>query len=55
MVATELRVTPGTVRQWRRRWREGGAKQGPGVCPAHPILSRLVLVAFPGSRRTRSL
>jgi putative transposase len=23
-VAAELRVTPGTVRQWRRRWREGG-------------------------------
>jgi transposase len=25
-VAAELRVTPGTVRQWRRRWREGGAE-----------------------------
>jgi transposase len=25
-VAAGLRVTPGTVRQWRRRWREGGVQ-----------------------------
>ena len=25
-IAQDLRVTPGTVRRWRKRWREGGAE-----------------------------